>query len=81
MSFEKNNDTLTDKASISVTVPAEDEEQLATTLDLPGYWSLSEYEEFMKKCNGLSVVGKNLGCCHCAKVHSINLKGIHVSVK
>ena len=26
------------------------------------------------------LLGK-LGCCHCAKVHSINVKGIHVLVE
>ena len=34
-----------------------------------------------KNYDGWIVVGKKLGCCHCAKAHSINVKGIHVSVK
>ena len=48
MNFEKGDDRPIDKASISVTVPAGDEEELTTTLDLPHCWSLRQYEEFKK---------------------------------
>ena len=81
MSFEKVDSRPTNKASISVTVPAGDEEELATTLDLQHCWSLRQYEEFKKNYVGLIVVGKKLCCCHCATVHSINVKRIHVSVE
>ena len=81
MSFEKDDDRPTDKASISITVPAGDEKELATILDLSDCWSLRQYEEFKKKCDELIVFGKKLGCCPCAKVHSINVNGIYVSVE
>ena len=38
MSFAKDGDKFTDKAFISVTLPAGDEKELATILDLPDCW-------------------------------------------
>ena len=48
-SFKKDNDRPTYKASISVTVPAGNEEDLPITLDMLDCWSLKQHEEFKKK--------------------------------
>ena len=75
------NDTNGTAASASATVRASYEEEASITVDLPDCWSLRQYEEFKKKYDGLIVNDKKLGCEHCAKVHSINIKGIHISVE
>ena len=60
MSFEKDGDKPIDKASISVTVLAGDEEELASTIDLSNCRGLMQFEEFKKKYDGLIVVGEKL---------------------
>ena len=48
---------------------------------IPDCWNNEQYDNFRKKYDGLIVRNKKLGCNHCAKLDSLNMKGYHVSLE
>ena len=48
---------------------------------LPDCWSMRQYDSFKQKYDGLITRDKKLGCLHCAKFDSLNMKGVHISIE
>ena len=47
----------------------------------PDCWSMRQYDSFKQKYAGLITRAKKLGCLHCAKFDSLNMKGVHISIE
>ena len=48
---------------------------------LPGCWSMRQYDSFKLRYGRLIAHDKKLGCLHCAKFDSLNIKGIHIAIE
>ena len=64
---------------IATTVSPGDQTDAAASL--PDCWNIMQYENFLKKYDGLIARNRKLGCDHCAKCESMNIKGIRVSTE
>ena len=68
--------TATSDKCIATTVSPGDQTDAAASL--PDFWNTMQYENFFKKYDGLIARNRKLGCDHCAKCDSMNIKGIRV---
>lgn len=57
----------------------EQESSVSESELLPNCWSLQKYSEFKQKHDGLMAKNKGLGCVHCAKIKSLNIKRVHIA--
>ena len=80
-SVEEATEIATSASDMSTvnTVPPADHTDAAASL--PDCWNTMQYKNFLKKYDGLIARNKKLGCDHCAKCDSINIKGIRVSTE
>ena len=76
---DQTDATVTSDKCIATTVSPGDQTDAATLL--PDCWNTMQYENFLKKYDGLIARNKKLGCDHCAKCDSMNIKGIRVSTE
>ena len=75
---DQTDATATSYKCIATTVSPGDQTDAAALL--PDRWNTMQYENFLNKY-GLIARNKNLGCDHCAKCDSMNIKGIQVSTE
>ena len=71
--------TATSDKCIATTVSPGDQTDAAASL--PDCWNTMQYENFLKKYDGLIARNRKLGCDHCAKCDSMNINGIRVSTE
>ena len=69
---DQTDATATSDMCIATTVSLGDQTDAAALL--PDCWSTMQYENFLKKYDGLIACNKKLGCDHCAKCDSMNIK-------
>ena len=77
--IRKKDATVTSDKCIATTVSPGDQTDPAALL--PDCCNTMQYENFLKKYDGLIARNKKLGCDHCAKCDSMNIKGIRVSTE
>ena len=78
-SADQTNATATFDNSIATTLSPGDQTDAAASL--PDCWNTMQYENFLKRYDGLIARSKKLGCDHCAECDSMNITGIRVSTK
>ena len=71
---DQTDATVTSDKCIATTVSPGDQTDAAALL--PDCWNTMQYKNFLKKYDGLIARNKKLGCDHCAKCDSMNIKGI-----
>ena len=76
---DQKDATATSDKCIGNTVSPEDHTDAAASL--PDCWNTMQYENFLKKYDGLIARYKKLDCDHCAKCDSMNIKEIRVSTE
>ena len=70
---QKDAKATSDKCIANTVSPGDQTDAAAS---LPDCWNTMQYENFLKKYDGLIARNKKLGCDHCTKCDSMNIKEI-----